>query len=155
LRLAVLGRPGLWLAARAVQSGAEVCYAELVIGARTAVPHGVEHAASIEDALRRADVSVDFVPDELESKLEILALADRMAPPPTILMTPTEACSVRDLASCTYRAERVVGLRGLAADACTLVHGPEVLPEVLASLQSFWAQLGCRVDLVLDTGPLP
>ena len=68
--------------------------------------------STVEDAVRDADLAVDFVPDELESKLEIFSLLDRMAPPRTILCTPTNALSITDLASCTYRAERCVGLRG-------------------------------------------
>ena len=62
--------------------------------------------------MKDADLAIDFVPDELESKLEIFSLLDRMAPPRTILCTPTMALSITDLASCTYRAERCVGLRG-------------------------------------------
>ena len=69
-------------------------------------------AATIEDAVREADLAVDFVPDELESKLEIFCLVDRMAPPKTILLTPSEAQSITDLASCTYRGERCFAVRG-------------------------------------------
>ena len=45
---------------------------------------------TVEDAVRDADVVVDFVPDELESKLEIWSLMDRMAPPRTVMCTPSE-----------------------------------------------------------------
>ena len=69
-------------------------------------------AATIEEAVREADVAVDFVPDELESKLEIFCLLDRMAPPRTVLLTPSEAQSITDLASCTYRGDRCFALRG-------------------------------------------
>ena len=41
--------------------------------------------STVEDAVREADVVVDFVPDELESKLEIWSMIDRMAPPRTIM----------------------------------------------------------------------
>jgi len=76
----------------------------------------LRYALTVEDAVRDADLAIDFVPDELESKLEIFSLLDRMAPPRTILCTPTWALSITDLASCTYRAERCVGLRGASAD---------------------------------------
>jgi len=69
-------------------------------------------ALTVEDAVREADVAVDFVPDELESKLEIFSMIDRMAPPKTILCTPSYALSITDLASCVYRPERCVALRG-------------------------------------------
>jgi len=84
-------------------------YAELrdAAGAGT-----LRYATTVEDAVQHADLAIDFVPDELESKLEIFSLLDRMAPPRTILCTPTTAQSITDLASCTYRSERCVGLRG-------------------------------------------
>src|SRR5580700_3638851 len=76
----------------------------------------LRYALTVEDAVKDADLAIDFVPDELESKLEIFSLLDRMAPPRTILCTPTMMLSITDLASCTYRAERCVGLRGSTAN---------------------------------------
>lgn len=72
---------------------------------------------TVEDAVRVADVVVDFVPDELESKLEIWSLIDRMAPPRTIMCTPSEGLSLTDLASCTYRGDRCAMVRGDLAGA--------------------------------------
>jgi 3-hydroxybutyryl-CoA dehydrogenase len=72
--------------------------------------------STVEDAVHDAEIVIDFVPDELESKLEIFSLLDRMAPPRTILLTPTNALSITDLASCTYRAGKCVGLRGLLSE---------------------------------------
>ena len=71
--------------------------------------HAVGLAATVEDAVRDADLVVDFVPDELESKLEIWSLIDRMAPPKTVMCTPSDALSITDLASCTYRVDRSGG----------------------------------------------
>lgn len=78
-------------------------------------------ALTVEDAVREADLAIDFVPDELESKLEIFSMIDRMAPPKTILCTPTRALSIGDLAACTYRADRCIALR---ADGSELQGGP-------------------------------
>src|SRR3984885_11567694 len=72
----------------------------------------LELASTVEDAVRAADIAVDFVPDELESKLEIFSMIDRMAPPKTILCTPSEVLSITDLASCVYRPEQCVAVRG-------------------------------------------
>ncbi len=71
---------------------------------------------TVEDAVRDADLVLDFVPDELESKLEIWSLIDRMAPPKTVMCTPSEALSLTDLASCTYRGDRCAMIRGSLAD---------------------------------------
>lgn len=67
---------------------------------------------TVEDAVEDADVVVDFVPDELESKLEIWSLIDRMAPPRTVMCTPSAGLSLTDLASCTYRGDRCAMVRG-------------------------------------------
>ena len=69
-------------------------------------------ASTVEEAVREADIAVDFVPDELESKLEIFSMIDRMAPPKTILCTPSYALSITDLASCVYRPDRCFAVRG-------------------------------------------
>lgn len=112
-------------------------------------------ATSVEDAVRTADLIVDSVPDELESKLEIFSLLDRMAPPQAILITPTKNLSIADLASCTYRADRCVAVRlalnKLSAGEETVVVSTSLTsPEVLESVVQFWAQLGIQVDLQLD-----
>src|SRR5215469_6522162 len=53
-----------------------------------AVP-SVAFVSTVEDAVRSANLVIDCVPDELESKLEILWLLDRMAPPHAVFATPT------------------------------------------------------------------
>jgi 3-hydroxybutyryl-CoA dehydrogenase len=85
--------------------------------ARAGALPSVAFVSTIEDAVREADLAIDCVPDELESKLEILWLLDRMAPPRTVLATPTTRLSIADLASCTYRPEKCVAI---AAEASSL-----------------------------------
>jgi 3-hydroxybutyryl-CoA dehydrogenase len=109
-------------------------------------------AMTVEEAVHSADLAIDFVPDELESKLEIFSLLDRMAPPRTILCTPTNSLSITDLASCTYRAGLVVGLRGSG-----LLEGPlEVLrskfveAETIASVEAFLARIGVAACVIDD-----
>ena len=80
----------------------------------------IAFVSSIEDAVRDADLAVDCVPDELESKLEILWLLDRMAPPRTVFATPTTRLSIADLAACTYRADKCVAI---VAEAWELARG--------------------------------
>ena len=113
----------------------------------------VAFVSTIEDAVRNADLVIDCVPDELESKLEILLLLDRMAPPRTVLATPTTRHSIADLASCTYRPTKCIAI---VAEANTLTGNPdagatrEILlrttvqtaPETVALLDRFWRQLG-------------
>ncbi len=114
-------------------------------------------AATIEDAVREADVAVDFVPDELESKLEIFCLLDRMAPPRTVLLTPSEAQSITDLASCTYRGERCFALRGGVAGTpfevgrpVRLLHPAGASEAALKTVSGFLRALGGAVRVEAD-----
>ncbi len=117
-----------------------------------AVAGRVQFVSSIEDAVREADLAIDCVPDELESKLEIFCLLDRMAPPRTVLATPTTRLSIADLAACTYRADRCVAIVAEAADLAR-PESREVLlrttskttGEAADIVQSFWQRLGFAV----------
>lgn len=71
----------------------------------------VRFAGSVEDAARSADIVIEAVPDELESKLEIFTLLDKVCRPETVLVTTSRATSVSELASVTYRPARCGGLR--------------------------------------------
>ncbi len=125
----------------------------VVAGAMTG---SLRYATTVEGAVEDADLAVDFVPDELESKLEIFSLLDRMAPPRTILVTPTNALSITDLASCTYRADRCVGVRGtfpLAGDAA-LMRSKFLNDEVEAAVIEVWNRLGVSVPVVEDVEPM-
>ena len=110
---------------------------------------------TVEDAVRNADLAIDFVPDELESKLEIFSMIDRMAPPRTILCTPSEALSITDLASCVYRPDRCFALRGsLTPPSVTplrLLH-PAAATSVpsLTATRTFLETLGLAVETELD-----
>lgn len=133
---------------------AEADYADLSAHSAAGL---LELALTVEDAVRAADVAVDFVPDELESKLEIFSMIDRMAPPKTILCTPSYTLSITDLASCVYRPQRCVAVRGNL-----LRGGSEVPPMVrllypvaaaestLAAVGEFLHALGIEVRRELD-----
>ena len=109
----------------------------------------VDFVTSIEDAVREADLVIDCVPDELESKLEILWLIDRMAPPRTVIATPTMNLSIADLASCTYRPEKCIAIAAAPADL-TASAGPDIklraapaaTGEAVALVCDFWQKLG-------------
>ncbi len=110
--------------------------------------HQVRLVSTVEDAVHDADLVIDFVPDELESKLEIFSLLDRMAPPRTILLTPSDALSITDLASCTYRPGRCLMFRG--AGPTRLLHTRQTSPEAVATCESFLRSLGQTVSPEAD-----
>jgi 3-hydroxybutyryl-CoA dehydrogenase len=115
----------------------------------------VEFVSTVEDAVRGADLVIDCVPDELESKLEILWLLDRMAPPQTIFATPTTQLSIADLASCTYRPERCIAIAAQPSSLASLEPGsairlrtsPVTAAETVDLVSGFWQRLGFTVDV--------
>ena len=121
------------------------------------------YASTVADAVRDADLVLDSLPDELESKLEIFSMVDRMAPPHTILMTPTASHSIADLASCTYRGERCFSfevpagfVEGAApSELLRLVQTHESLPEVREQVLAFWATTGWPAAVHTDPALTP
>ena len=113
------GKAGRSLAAHAIRAGHCVML-EDVLPARlrealdeiptAGQPGMLKVVSTVEDAVRDADMVVDFVPDELESKLEIVCMVDRMAPPKTICCINTCTLDINDLAACTYRPDRCTGV---------------------------------------------
>jgi 3-hydroxybutyryl-CoA dehydrogenase len=176
-RVAIIGagpaKPfdGMMLALRCSQSGFETILEDVLPGnLRKAVarlesplPVNLSLAGSIEHAVRNADLVVDTVPDELESKLEIWSLLDRMAPPHTLFATPTTVLSVADLASCTYRAGQCFGLRldtAATADASEtwkvrIACPPPASGAARQAMQAFFLALGAEVEFEEDTAQLP
>ena len=70
----------------------------------------LEYASSIEHAAREADLVIEAVPEELESKIEIFTLLDKICRPATIIASNTSSLSVTEIASVTYRAKKCVGM---------------------------------------------
>jgi 3-hydroxybutyryl-CoA dehydrogenase len=71
----------------------------------------IEYASTIEDAVRQAELIIESVPDQLESKLEIFCLLDRMCRPGAILASNTRSFRISDITDVTFRREQCVGLR--------------------------------------------
>jgi len=154
---------GRWLALGAARAGFRVLLEDVMPAnlhhAREAIREelspealpAVAFVSSIEDAVREADLAIDCVPDELESKLEILWLVDRMAPPRAVIATPTTNLSIADLASCTNRPEKCIAIavapKDLAAGVgpeITLRAAPATSAETVALVCDFWQKLGFR-----------
>ena len=101
----------------------------------------LEYAGSVDEAARQADLVIEAVPEELESKIEIFTLLDKICRPTTVLASNTSSLSLTEIASVTYRAPKIVGMhffnpvhkmklleivRGLETDEATLATAVEV-----------------------------
>jgi 3-hydroxybutyryl-CoA dehydrogenase len=101
----------------------------------------VEFASTVEDAAREADLVIEAVPEEMESKIEIFTLLDKICRPHTILASNTSSLSVTEMATVTYRPRKILGMhffnpvhkmkllevvRALETDDDTIAAGVEV-----------------------------
>src|ERR1700760_2085808 len=70
----------------------------------------LQYAGSVEEAAREADLVIEAVPEEMESKIEIFTLLDKICRPTTMLASNTSSLSITEIASVTYRAKKCVGM---------------------------------------------
>jgi 3-hydroxybutyryl-CoA dehydrogenase len=70
----------------------------------------LEYAGSVDQAARDADLVIEAVPEEMESKIEIFTMLDKICRPHTILASNTSSLSITEIASVTYRAKKCVGM---------------------------------------------
>ncbi len=99
----------------------------------------IEYASVVEDAARAADLVIEAVPEEMESKLEIFSLLDKVSRPETIIVSNTSSLSITELSSITYRAAKCVGMH-----FTTPVHRQKLL-EVVPGLETDAATLAVAV----------
>jgi 3-hydroxybutyryl-CoA dehydrogenase len=101
----------------------------------------IEFANSVEDAARPADLIIEAVPEEIESKIEIFTLLDKICPPATILASNTSSLSITEIASVTYRPRQCLGMHFFNP-----VHKMKLL-EVVRALETDDATLAAAVDV--------
>ena len=114
----------------------------------------VEYAFSVEQAARASDLVIEAVPDEMESKIEIFTLLDKVARPATILASNTSSFTVTELASVTYRANKILGMRfGVPLGemkALEIVRGQETDDETVAACAEAGRRMGQKVVVTAD-----
>jgi len=101
----------------------------------------LEYAGSVEEAAREADLVIEAVPEEMESKIEIFTLLDKICRPTTILASNTSCLSITEIASVTYRAKRCVGMHFFNP-----VHKMKLL-EIVRALETDDDTLATAVDV--------
>jgi len=101
----------------------------------------LEYAGSVEEAAREADLVIEAVPEEMESKIEIFTLLDKICRPTTILASNTSSLSITEIASVTYRAKKCVGMHFFNP-----VHKMKLL-EIVRALETDDDTLATAVDV--------
>ncbi len=79
----------------------------------------IEYAGSIDQAAREADLVIEAVPEEMESKIEIFTLLDKICRPTTILASNTSgtATITRSASRAAWSMEPAYSMREKAAFA--------------------------------------
>jgi 3-hydroxybutyryl-CoA dehydrogenase len=115
----------------------------------------IEYAGDVEEAARQADLVIEAVPDELESKLEIFTLLDKVSKPPTILASTTATISISELASITYRADRILGIRFsypiAEMESLEIVRTTETDDDTVAVCTAIGRRMGKKVLVIADS----
>jgi len=127
--------------------------------AADAVFSRLEFAGTVEDAARQSDLVIEAGPEELESKIEIFTLLDKICRPGAILVSNLVALSITEIARVTYRARDCIGMRfadPMNRGRLEIIRGLETDDEALAIVAEVGKRMGREVIVVKDdAGILP
>jgi len=115
----------------------------------------LEFAGSVEEAARPADLVIEAVPEELESKIEIFTLLDKICRPGTILASHLSSLSITEIARVTYRAQNCLGMRFAdpvdRGGRLEVIRGQETDDDALATAVEVGKRMGMEVVVVNDS----
>jgi 3-hydroxybutyryl-CoA dehydrogenase len=113
------------------------------------------YAGSVEEAAREADLVIEAVPEEMESKLEIFTLLDKICRPGAILASNTSSLSVTEIASVTYRAKQCLGMHFFnpvhKMKLLEIVRALETDEETLATAADVGKRMGREVVIIKES----
>jgi 3-hydroxybutyryl-CoA dehydrogenase len=114
----------------------------------------IEFAGSVEEAAREADLVIEAGPEELESKIEIFTLLDKICRPGTILVSHLASISISEIARVTYRARNCVGMRFAeegTGKRLEIIRGLETDDDTVATAVEVGRRMDKEVVVVKDT----
>lgn len=101
---------------------------------------------SLADAVADADIVVEAIFEDLDTKLALFADLDRLAPANAVLATNTSAIPITRIAAATNRPDAVVGTHFFSPvpmmRLCELVRGYKTSDETLARARTFAEAVG-------------
>src|SRR3954467_13930887 len=113
------------------------------------------YAGSVEEAARQADLVIEAVPEEMESKIEIFTLLDKICRPETIIASNTSSLSVTEIASVTWRPYRCLGMPffnpGHKMKLLEIVKAHESSEEVIAAAADVGRRMGKEVVVIKES----
>ena len=138
---------------RAVDSGGVTAHAAQAALSR------LEFADSVEDAARPADLVIEALPEELESKIEIFTLLDKICRPGTILASHLSSLSITEISRVTYRARNCLGMRFAEPvdreNWLEIIRGRETDDHTLATAVEVGRRMGKETVVIEDAAAGP
>ena len=117
----------------------------------------LEFAGSVEDAARQADLVIEAVPEELESKIEIFTLLDKICRPGTILASHISTLSITEISRVTYRARNCVGMHFAepvdSERRLEIIRGQQTDDNTVATAVEVGRRMGREVVVIDDERP--
>lgn len=115
----------------------------------------IEYASNLEEAAREADLVIEAVPEEMESKVEIFTLLDKICRPSTMLASNTSSLSVTEIASITYRAKKCAGVHFFnpinKMKLLEVVRARETDDETIAAVAEVGRRMGKEVVVINES----
>ena len=112
-------------------------------------------SSSVQDACRRAELIIEAVPEEMETKLEIFTILDKFAKPDAIFASNTSSLSITEMAAITLRAENCVGMHFFnpvpKMKLLEVVRGLETSEATIAACAEVGRRMGKEVVVVRES----
>jgi 3-hydroxybutyryl-CoA dehydrogenase len=112
-------------------------------------------ARSVQDACREADLIIEAVPEEMETKLEIFTLLDKFAKPGAIFASNTSSLSITEMAAITFHAENCIGMHFFnpvqKMKLLEIVRGLETCESALSACVEVGRRMGKEVVVVRES----
>lgn len=118
-----------------------------------AVLQRLELASSLADGAREADLVIECVPDEMESKLEIFTLLDKICRPQTILASTTSTVNIDDIASIVFRPAKVLAMKFENDSKLLLVRAHQTDDVAVNACAEAGRFMGLQVTVTRETLP--
>ena len=100
----------------------------------------------VDEAIRKAELIIEAVADELEMKLELFTIFDKFAKSNAIFATAATALSIGDFSDIVVHREHCIGMRFVDAGAkmnqVEIVRAPETSEETVATCVAVVKRMG-------------
>jgi 3-hydroxybutyryl-CoA dehydrogenase len=110
---------------------------------------------SVQDACREAELIIEAVPEEMETKLEIFTILDKFAKPGAIFASNTSSLSITEMAAITFRAENCIGMHFFnpvqKMKLLEIVRGLETSDQTISACVEVGRRMGKEVVVVRES----